>query len=50
MRVIIQPWALPGFAVGDNFMGLRFLNTEKSATVVAGLDVVDLLAINRPSR
>ena len=37
-------WALPGFTVGDNFMGLRFLDQEKSATVVAGLDVAGLLA------
>ena len=28
-------WALPGFTVGDNFMGLRFLDTEKSAAVLA---------------
>jgi hypothetical protein len=39
-----QVWALPGFTVGDNFMGLRFLNAEKSATVVAGLGVAELLA------
>ncbi|MDQ3788675.1 MAG: hypothetical protein M3422_15705 [Actinomycetota bacterium] len=37
-------WALPGFTTGDNFMGLRFLNAEKSATVIAGLAVADLLA------
>ncbi|MFC4857940.1 hypothetical protein [Actinophytocola glycyrrhizae] len=37
-------WALPGFTVGDNFMGLRFLDAEKSATVVTGLGVADLLA------
>ncbi|HWO62513.1 MAG TPA: hypothetical protein VNO31_21040 [Umezawaea sp.] len=28
-------WALPGFTVGDNFMGLRFLDAEKSAAVLA---------------
>jgi hypothetical protein len=28
-------WALPGFTVGDNFMGLRFLDPEKSAAVLA---------------
>lgn len=39
-----QVWALPGFTAGDNFMGLRFLNAEKSATVVAGLDIAGLLA------
>ena len=37
-------WALPGFSAGDNFMGLRLLDAEKSATVVAGLDVEGLLA------
>jgi hypothetical protein len=36
-------WAQPGFTTGDNFMGLRFLNPEKSATVLAGLDVSGLL-------
>ena len=30
-------WALPGFTEGDNFMGLRFLSQEKSATVLSGL-------------
>lgn len=28
-------WALPGFAAGDNFMGLRFLDEPKSAAVLA---------------
>lgn len=37
-------WALPGFTPGDNFMGLRFLNAEKSATVLTGLGIADLLA------
>jgi hypothetical protein len=37
-------WALPGFTVGDNFMGLRFLNPEKSKTIVTGLDIPELLA------
>jgi hypothetical protein len=37
-------WALPGFTVGDNFMGLRFLNAEKSSTIIAGLGVATLLA------
>jgi len=32
-------WDLPGFSVGDNFMGLRFLDPEKSATVLAGLRI-----------
>ncbi len=36
-------WALPGFTVGDNFMGLRFLDAEKSATIVTRLDLADLL-------
>ena len=39
-----EVWALPGFTVGDNFMGLRFLNAEKSATVLTGLDIAGLLA------
>jgi hypothetical protein len=38
-----EVWALPGFTVGDNFMGLRFLNPEKSATIITGLDVAGLL-------
>ncbi|MCS7475759.1 hypothetical protein ACFFQW_24850 [Umezawaea endophytica] len=28
-------WALPGFTVGDNFMGLRFLDPGRSAAVLA---------------
>jgi hypothetical protein len=32
-------WALPGFTSGDNFMGLRFLDPVKSATVLAILDL-----------
>ncbi|TDV48724.1 hypothetical protein [Actinophytocola oryzae] len=36
-------WALPGFNVNDNFMGLRFLTPEKSATVLTGLDLQGLL-------
>lgn len=28
-------WALPGFNPGDNFMGLRFLDAEKAAVVLA---------------
>lgn len=28
-----EVWALPGFTAGDNFMGLRFLDSEKSAAV-----------------
>ena len=34
-------WALPGFTTGDNFMGLRFLNHEKSTTVLTGLGILD---------
>ncbi|MEU7790558.1 hypothetical protein [Amycolatopsis sp. NPDC049159] len=38
-RVVDVPyeaiWALPGFTTGDNFMGLRFLDAEKSAAVLA---------------
>lgn len=30
-----EVWALPGFTVGDNFMGLRFLDRDKSAAVLA---------------
>jgi hypothetical protein len=30
-----EVWALPGFTAGDNFMGLRFLDREKSAAVLA---------------
>ena len=37
-------WALPGFTAGDNFMGLRFLNEEKSATIIAGLGIADLVS------
>jgi hypothetical protein len=36
-------WALPGFTVGDNFMGLRFLDAERSAAVLA------LTADDRPT-
>ncbi|GLW89666.1 hypothetical protein [Actinokineospora globicatena] len=32
-------WALPGFTVGDYFMGLRLLDATKSATVLNGLDI-----------
>src|SRR5688500_4285336 len=32
-------WDLPGFNVGDNFMGLRFLDTDNSATILAGLRI-----------
>ncbi len=32
-------WELPGFNVGDNFMGLRFLDAEKGATVLEGLHI-----------
>ncbi|HEX6346913.1 hypothetical protein [Umezawaea sp.] len=35
-------WALPGFTGGDNFMGLRFLDAERSAAVLA------LTAADRP--
>ncbi|MEU4746812.1 hypothetical protein AB0G02_41030 [Actinosynnema sp. NPDC023658] len=28
-------WALPGFTTGDNFMGLRFLDQDRSAAVLA---------------
>jgi hypothetical protein len=38
-----EVWALPGFTVNDNFMGLRFLNEEKGDTVLSGLDVAGLL-------
>jgi hypothetical protein len=40
-----QVWALPGFTVGDNFMGLRFLNPEKSATIVAGLSLTPMWTV-----
>ena len=43
-----EVWALPGFTVNDNFMGLRFLNEEKGATILSGLDVTRLLAANVP--
>lgn len=36
-------WALQGFTVGDNFMGLRFLDPGKSAAILAGLDISGLL-------
>ncbi|WP_198942842.1 hypothetical protein [Actinophytocola xanthii] len=32
-------WDLPGFNSGDNFMGLRFLNPEKSAVIIDGLGI-----------
>ncbi|MFS0700064.1 hypothetical protein AB6N24_08855 [Cellulomonas sp. 179-A 4D5 NHS] len=32
-------WALPGFNAGDNFMGTRFLDDERSQTVLEGLGV-----------
>ena len=34
-----EVWALPGFTAGDNFMGLRFLDPEKSEVVVEGLRI-----------
>jgi hypothetical protein len=45
-------WALPGFTTGDNFMGLRFLNAEKSATILTGLDLpgLDLTLATVPPR
>lgn len=32
-------WALPGFNAGDNFMGTRFLDEERSQTVLEGLGI-----------
>ncbi|WP_243653855.1 hypothetical protein [Pseudonocardia endophytica] len=32
-------WALDGFSVGDNFMGLRLLDPAKAASVLAGLRI-----------
>jgi hypothetical protein len=32
-------WDLPGFNAGDNFMGTRFLDKEKAATVIDGLGI-----------
>jgi hypothetical protein len=32
-------WDLPGFNAGDNFMGLRFLDQNKSDTVLEGLAI-----------
>lgn len=32
-------WDLPGFNAGDNFMGLRFLDAEKSGTILTGLHI-----------
>jgi hypothetical protein len=32
-------WALPGFTAGDNFMGLRFLNDERSTAILQGLRI-----------
>ncbi|MGW2082143.1 hypothetical protein ACWCOW_35390 [Streptomyces sp. NPDC001939] len=32
-------WALPGFNVGDNFMGLRILDPEKATTILDGLGI-----------
>lgn len=40
-------WALPGFTTGDNFMGLRFLNAPKGATVLSGLQIRRMLRSGR---
>jgi hypothetical protein len=32
-------WALPGFNAGDNFMGLRILDSEKAITILDGLGI-----------
>lgn len=32
-------WALPGFNAGDNFMGTRFLDDDKSQTILDGLRI-----------
>ncbi|MFC0112900.1 hypothetical protein [Kibdelosporangium aridum] len=37
-------WELPGFNVNDNFMGLRVLDDEKSATVIEGLGIESVTA------
>lgn len=34
-----EVWDLPGFNVGDMFMGLRFLDPDKSASVLDGLAI-----------
>ncbi len=34
-----EVWSLPGFNTGDNFMGLRFLDDDKSAAIIDGLDI-----------
>jgi hypothetical protein len=34
-----EVWALPGFNAGDNFMGLRFVDSEKSTTLIEGLGI-----------
>jgi hypothetical protein len=40
-------WDLPGFNAGDNFMGLRFLDADKSATVLAGLRIHTATEVER---
>ncbi|NEB94020.1 hypothetical protein [Streptomyces bauhiniae] len=34
-----EVWALPGFNAGDNFMGLRVLDSEKAETILQGLGI-----------
>jgi len=37
-------WELPGFNPGDNFMGLRFVDEDKGATLMDGLNIETLTA------
>ncbi|MEU9822956.1 hypothetical protein ACIGG9_27610 [Pseudonocardia alni] len=37
-------WALPSFKTGDNFMGLRFLDAEKSTEILQGLRIESAVA------
>ncbi len=40
-------WDLPGFNANDNFMGLRFLDDDKSAVVIDGLGIETFTAGRR---
>ncbi len=40
-------WALPGFNEGDNFMGLRILDDDKSEAVLQGLGITPSVSLQR---
>jgi hypothetical protein len=43
-------WELPGFNPNDNFMGLRFLDKEKSDVVIEGLNITSATALQEAIR